>query len=75
MCVTRDQKSARNTTLLDAHSKSKKSESKEEKNGSGIWDRDRDMSVGGRILDDGKRSEMVKGAKELGGRFSSGSYL
>lgn len=59
-------------TLLDAHSKSKKGEPKEQHNG---WDRDRDMAVSGRLLDDGKRSEMVKGAKELGGRFSSGSYL
>lgn len=43
--------------------------------GSEIWDRDRDMSITGRLMNDGKRNDMVKQAKELGGRFGGGSYL
>jgi hypothetical protein len=41
----------------------------------GIWDRDRDMSVGGRLMDDAKRADAVRSAKDLGGRFGGGSFL
>lgn len=41
----------------------------------GIWDRDRDMGVGGRLMDDEKRADIVRNAKDLGGRFGGGSYL
>jgi hypothetical protein len=33
------------------------------------------MSVGGRLMDDKKRSDIVRNAKDLGGRFGGGSYL
>ena len=69
------QKSARNTSMLDAHSKSGKKADPKEKEVPGIWDRDRDMSVGGRLMDGDKRADIVKSAKELGGRFGGGSYL
>lgn len=38
-----------------------------------IWDHSRDMAIGGRLLDDGKRSKMLKDAKGLGEKFNSGS--
>ncbi|KAL8283735.1 hypothetical protein RQP46_005530 [Phenoliferia psychrophenolica] len=69
------QKSARNTSMLDAHSKSSKKADPKEKEVPGIWDRDRDMSLGGRLMDGDKRADIVKSAKELGGRFGGGSYL
>ncbi|TFK24371.1 hypothetical protein FA15DRAFT_669599 [Coprinopsis marcescibilis] len=37
-----------------------------------IWDHARDMAIGGRLMDDGKRDTMLKEAKGLGSRFSSG---
>lgn len=43
-----------------------------------IWDRDRDMGMGGRLMDDKARSKLVKDAKDLGSRFgrsSSGGFL
>lgn len=39
---------------------------------SAIWDHGRDMAVGGRLMDDSSRSKMLKDAKGLGDRFSSG---
>lgn len=33
------------------------------------------MSVGGRLMDDGKRADIVQSAKELGSKFGKGSYL
>lgn len=33
------------------------------------------MSVGGRLLDDNKRADMVRNAKDLGGRFGGGGFL
>lgn len=38
----------------------------------GIWDHSRDMGLGGRLMDDEKRSKMLKEAKGLGDRFGSG---
>ena len=37
-----------------------------------IWDHARDMAIGGRLMDDGKRDAMLRDAKGLGSRFSSG---
>ena len=39
----------------------------------GIWDHARDMGLGGRLMDDDKRSKMLKEAKGLGDRFGSGT--
>lgn len=38
-----------------------------------IWDHSRDMALGGRLMDDEKRNRMLKDAKGLGEKFSSGS--
>lgn len=78
-----DQKSARSTTLLDSHSSSSKrakknaadDEPEAKDGGKEIWDRDRDMSITGRLMEDGARADVVKQAKELGGRFGGGTYL
>ena len=37
-----------------------------------IWEHSRDMAIGGRLIDDEKRSKMLKEAKGLGDRFNSG---
>lgn len=37
-----------------------------------IWDHSRDMSLGGRLMDDHKRNQMIREAKGLGDRFGSG---
>ncbi|KAK4056988.1 hypothetical protein OIO90_001888 [Microbotryomycetes sp. JL221] len=69
--------SSRKDTLLDQHSKSKKAKKDrgEQEEPVAFWDRDRDMAVGGRLMDDGKRRDVIRNAKELGGRFGGGSFL
>jgi Protein of unknown function (DUF3752) len=37
-----------------------------------IWDHARDMSVGGRLMDEGQRSKMINDARALGDRFGKG---
>ena len=37
-----------------------------------IWDHARDMSVGGRLMDEGQRSRMIQDARSLGDRFGKG---
>ncbi|KAF8879960.1 hypothetical protein BD779DRAFT_1550529 [Infundibulicybe gibba] len=37
-----------------------------------IWDHSRDMSLGGRLMDDDKRNKLVREAKGLGDRFGTG---
>lgn len=37
-----------------------------------IWDRDRDMGSGGKLMDQSTRSKLIKDAKSLGDRFGSG---
>lgn len=37
-----------------------------------IWDHDRDMSVGGRLMDERQRSRMIHDAQALSSRFSRG---
>jgi len=51
--------------------------SEDEDDGSkAIWDHARDMAVGGRLLDDNKRNQMIHEAKGLGDRFGKGgSFL
>ena len=67
------QRNTRNETLLDLH-KSTSSASSKDKDGKfeGIWDRDRDMSLGGRLMDEKTRNKMVKDARSLGDRFGAG---
>ncbi|KAK4052456.1 hypothetical protein OIV83_002258 [Microbotryomycetes sp. JL201] len=70
-------RSSRKDSLLDQHSKAKKAKKDkgETEEPAAFWDRDRDMAVGGRLMDDGKRRDVIRNAKELGGRFGGGSFL
>ncbi|GAA5963401.1 hypothetical protein JCM3765_003056 [Sporobolomyces pararoseus] len=76
--VERHNSKSRKESLVDQHEKKKsksrggKDKEKEEPQG---WDRDRDMSIGGRLIDDGKRKQMIKDAKGLGGRFGSSGFM
>jgi len=36
-----------------------------------IWDRDRDMGSGGKLMDQKSRSKLIQDAKSLGDRFGS----
>jgi hypothetical protein len=52
------------------HSKSLKEDKTDEF--AGIWDHQRDMSIGGRLMSDRQRKEMIKEAGSLRDRFGSG---
>lgn len=75
--LSRPQTSRRHESLVDQHSRDRKAKpkSKDDDAPPGIWDRDRDMGVSGRLMDDGQRSNIIKNAKDLGGRFGGGSFL
>jgi Protein of unknown function (DUF3752) len=65
------QQQVRGPSLIEQHGSTKKpDETKDEK--SGIWDHSRDMSLGGRLMDDAKRNQLVREAKGLGDRFGTG---
>jgi hypothetical protein len=71
-------RAVRGSTLLDLHSK-EKGKDKGRKGGKEvetepdvIWDHARDMSLGGRLMDDKKREGLVRDAKNLGDRFGVG---
>ncbi|KAF9440452.1 hypothetical protein P691DRAFT_740115 [Macrolepiota fuliginosa MF-IS2] len=61
----------RGPSLVDQHSTRTQPEDEDESK-KGIWDHARDMSVGGRLMDDGKRKQMIRESKGLGDRFGSG---
>lgn len=64
------QRKQRGAALVDQHATvAKKPETNEVP---GVWDHSRDMGLGGRLMDDEKRSKMLKEAKGLGDRFGSG---
>ncbi|KAF8626461.1 hypothetical protein AX15_004865 [Amanita polypyramis BW_CC] len=60
----------RGPSLLVQHTVASEKEEKDDK--SVIWDHERDMAIGGRLMDDGKRNQFIKEARGLGDRFSSG---
>ncbi|KAJ7118623.1 hypothetical protein C8R43DRAFT_1241809 [Mycena crocata] len=61
----------RGSALVDMHARAgKDKDDGDEKKG--IWDRDRDMALSGRLMDDDKRNKMLKEAKGLGDRFGTG---
>ncbi|KAF8525256.1 hypothetical protein BU17DRAFT_42171 [Hysterangium stoloniferum] len=62
----------RGQSLVDMHKSAKGKESEQEKAQEGIWDHARDMSVGGRLMDDKQRSRMIQDARTLGDRFGKG---
>lgn len=55
---------------MELHSKNSKEEEKDESKG--IWDHQRDMSIGGRLMTDKQRNSMIKEAGSLKDRFGSG---
>ncbi|KAF8588507.1 hypothetical protein K439DRAFT_638557 [Ramaria rubella] len=65
----------RSHSLVDMH-KSAAAKAKEDGEDDGgppvIWDHARDMSVGGRLMDEGQRSKMITEARGLGDRFGKG---
>ncbi|KAK0464000.1 uncharacterized protein EV420DRAFT_1618816 [Desarmillaria tabescens] len=68
----------RGSALVDAHAKSAGKNDDEEDPSKAIWDHTRDMSIGGRLMDDSTRQKMLRDAKSLGDRFGagkSGSFL
>jgi len=60
----------RGSALVDMHARAGKGQEKDETKA--IWDRDRDMGLSGRLMDDDKRNKMLKEAKSLGDRFGTG---
>ncbi|KZO99646.1 hypothetical protein CALVIDRAFT_560987 [Calocera viscosa TUFC12733] len=72
-----NKRSERTSSLLDMHASNAKGDKKDKKDEM-IWDHERDMSLGGRLMDDGKRKDIIKDARGLGGRFErgkTGGYL
>lgn len=54
------------------HSEIKKDGEDDDKS-KGIWDHGRDMSLGGRLMDDSTRNKMLRDARGLGDRFGTGT--
>ncbi|GAA6046964.1 hypothetical protein JCM3770_003453 [Rhodotorula araucariae] len=75
--VERHNTTRRNESLVDQHTRERKAKPKadDDRAPTNIWDRDRDMGVSGRLMDDGQRSNIIKNAKGLGGRFAGGGYM
>ncbi|KAH8111464.1 hypothetical protein DFH11DRAFT_1463507, partial [Phellopilus nigrolimitatus] len=77
--VDEHNKSARGKTLLELHEteaggeqKAKKGKDKDDEGPPVIWDHARDMSLGGRLMDEKQRSKLIADARSLGDRFGSG---
>ncbi|KAG8926156.1 hypothetical protein FRC03_010733 [Tulasnella sp. 419] len=72
-------KKNRSESLLEMHSKAEAKKAKNEDEAPpAIWDRDRDMGLGGRLMDEKSRSKLIKDARGLGDRFGhskGGSYM
>jgi len=61
--------------MLDAHAETDSHRKKTEDEAPpppGIWDHARDMSLGGRLMDEKDRRKMVQDARGLADRFGSG---
>lgn len=65
-------KKSRGASLVEQHSSKGKAGDEDEDSEKAIWDHSRDMSLGGRLMDDHKRNRMIREAKGLGERFGSG---
>ncbi|XP_006454954.1 hypothetical protein AGABI2DRAFT_190125 [Agaricus bisporus var. bisporus H97] len=65
-------KKSRGASLVEQHSSKGKAGDEDEDSEKAIWDHSRDMSIGGRLMDDHKRNRMIREAKGLGERFGSG---
>jgi hypothetical protein len=69
------QKKTRGASLVDVHDAAaaeKRSQDEEEDKPAAIWDHARDMSVGGKLMDEKQRSKMISDAKGLSDRFGTG---
>lgn len=69
------QRRVRGAALVDSHiSAQTNSQGKdgEEDVDNKIWDHGRDMSLGGRLMDDKNRDRILKEARGLGDRFGAG---
>ncbi|KAJ3530453.1 hypothetical protein NMY22_g8562 [Coprinellus aureogranulatus] len=65
-------KKQRGPSLVDQHTKALDGKKDDSEGPPVIWDHARDMAIGGRLMDDDKRKAMVREARGLGDRFSSG---
>ncbi|KAG2340302.1 hypothetical protein BDR05DRAFT_890106 [Suillus weaverae] len=65
---------ARGSALVESHilEREKEEETHKQSESSVIWDHERDMSLGGRLMDDKQRQKLLRDAKGLGERFGSG---
>ncbi|KAG7090559.1 hypothetical protein E1B28_009667 [Marasmius oreades] len=61
----------RGGALVNTHVKSIKDDQEDDKD-KAIWDHSRDMALGGRLMDDNSRDKMIRDARGLGDRFSTG---
>lgn len=81
--VEEHNKSIRSSSLLDLHnkassniSKSKsKAEKEKDKKEAVVWDHDSMMGLGGKLMGEKQKADMIRDAKGLGGRFGGGSFL
>ncbi|KAH9820560.1 hypothetical protein DFH28DRAFT_1079419 [Melampsora americana] len=78
-----EDKFIRSSSLLDLHkkassniSKSKsKAEKEKDKKEAVVWDHDSMMGLGGKLMGEKQKADMIRDAKGLGGRFGGGSFL
>jgi len=61
----------RGPALVAQHEASGKAEASKDEDAA-IWDHSRDMSLGGRLMDDSKRRKLIREAHGLGDRFGAG---
>ncbi|PVF97534.1 hypothetical protein CPB86DRAFT_759903 [Serendipita vermifera] len=62
-------KMTRPSTLLEMHQTAQSTDTNKEPEA--YWDRERDMGMGGRVMDQKSRNKMIQDAKSLGDRFGS----
>ncbi|KAF9229780.1 hypothetical protein BS17DRAFT_723955 [Gyrodon lividus] len=63
---------SRGSALVDSYLDREPQKKKEKNEPPVIWDHSRDMSLGGRLMDDQQRQKMLRDAKGLGDRFGTG---
>ena len=67
------QRKARGAALLDQHTEKSARDDKKKADGPpALWDHSRDMSLGGRLMDDKTRDKFIKDSRGLSDRFGSG---
>ncbi|KAI5992172.1 hypothetical protein EDD15DRAFT_1039963 [Pisolithus albus] len=63
----------RGAALVDTHMEREAQKKRDvDEEPAAIWDHSRDMSVGGRLMDDKQRKQMLREARGLGDRFGTG---